>query len=123
MARDKKAARGRDEPQVQEEMTVIVMRFTGSSQSLQKGFDAVSQALSALGPGSSVVVQRQPPQLQPGDGVAIDAEAQHPAEESTDGDGTEAGSGSGKVKLRKPRPRQSTRLWVTLTCRRMAYHR
>ena len=51
MARDKKPARGAAEPQQQEEMTVVVLKFKGGSHSLQKGFDAVSQAINALGPG------------------------------------------------------------------------
>ncbi len=47
MARDKtKPLRGSDE---QEEMTVVILRFKGGGESLQKGFDTVSQALAALG--------------------------------------------------------------------------
>lgn len=76
MARDKKPGRGADEPQ-QEEMTVVVLKFKGGSHSLQKGFDAVSQAISALGPGPQnshrVVVQRQPAQIAAGNGDVIDA--------------------------------------------------
>lgn len=84
MARDKRAARGPDEPQPQEEMTVIVMKFKGGSHSLQKGFDAVSKALSALGSGSSNndSVIRGQPQLPSAEGKVIDDEAQHLAEKS-----------------------------------------
>ena len=34
----------------QEEMTVVILRFKGGGETLQKGFDTVSQALAALGP-------------------------------------------------------------------------
>jgi hypothetical protein len=82
-----------------------LVQFKGGSHSLHKGFDAVSQALSLLGPGQSnnqIVVQHQPQQLPPGEGGAIDTEAQHLAEESADGEGTEAGSGSGSGKVKRP---------------------
>jgi len=105
MARDKRAARGSDEPQPQEEMTVVVLKFKGSSHSLHKGFDAVTQALSLLGPGQSnnqIVVQRQPQQLPPGEGDAIDTEAQNLGEEFAAAEGTEEGSGSGNGKAKKP---------------------
>jgi hypothetical protein len=77
MARDKKPAHGSTEPQ-QEEMTVVVLKFKGGSHSLQKGFDAVSQAINALGSGQQnnhrAVVQRQPAQIATGNGDVIDAE-------------------------------------------------
>jgi hypothetical protein len=77
MARDKKPAHGSTEPQ-QEEMTVVVLKFKGGSHSLQKGFDAVSQAINALGSGQQnnhrVVVQRQPAQIAAGNGDVIDAQ-------------------------------------------------
>jgi hypothetical protein len=77
MAREKRPAHG-DEPQQQEEMTVVVLKFKGGSQSLQKGFDAVSQAIASLGPAHHnshrSVVQRQPAQLPPGNGQVLDAE-------------------------------------------------
>jgi hypothetical protein len=82
MAREKKPASGPIEPQ-QEEMTVVVLRFKGSGHSLSKGFDAVSQAIAALGPAPAnhrLVVQRTPAQLPPGEDV-IDAETQDLAEE------------------------------------------
>jgi hypothetical protein len=49
MARDKRTARGQDEPQPQEEMVVVLLKLKGGSGTLQKGFDVVAQALSALG--------------------------------------------------------------------------
>ncbi|MGB7591715.1 MAG: hypothetical protein WCD04_06660 [Terriglobia bacterium] len=36
----------------QEEMTVVILRFKGGGETLQRGFDTVSQALAALGPPS-----------------------------------------------------------------------
>jgi|SRR5579875_804730 len=47
MPRNSKDKTPRDSEE-QEEMTVVVLRFRGGSQSLQKGFDTVSQALAAL---------------------------------------------------------------------------
>lgn len=53
MARDSKnkVPRGSEE---QEEMTVVILRFKGGGETLQKGFDAVSQALAALGQSPAV---------------------------------------------------------------------
>jgi len=79
MTREKKFARGTDEAQPQEEMTVVVLKFKGGSQSLQKGFDAVSQAIAALGPvqqNSHRVVAQRPAQLASSNGDAIEVEAQ-----------------------------------------------
>jgi hypothetical protein len=68
MARDKKPVSGSPEPQ-QEEMTVVVFKFKGGAESMQKGFDAVNSAIAALGPSHThsprVVVQRQPAQIAP----------------------------------------------------------
>lgn len=109
MARDKRAVRGTDEPQAQqEEMTVILLKFKGDSQSLQKGFDVVAQAISALGsPRHHSVVQRQPQQLPAADGNVIDAEARRPAEEpAADDSGEETpGFGSGKAKKSASAPK------------------
>ncbi len=44
----------------QEEMTVVILRFKGGGETLQKGFDTVSQALAALGP-PAVSQRRLPP--------------------------------------------------------------
>ena len=70
----------------QEEMTVVVMRFKGSGESLQKGFDAVSQAIAALGAPQMPVQQRvftqqrpaqQPQQLKaPAAADIIDADSE-----------------------------------------------
>jgi hypothetical protein len=78
MAREKKPAYGSTEPQ-QEELTVVVMKYRGGSASLQKGFDAVSQAIASLGPAPSnnhrVIVQRTPAQIAAPDEV-IDTDTQ-----------------------------------------------
>jgi hypothetical protein len=106
MARDKRVARGLDEPQAQqEEMTVIVLKFKGGSQSLQKGFDAVSQALSTLGSGplnNHSVVQRQPQHLPSAEGQAIEAESQKLPEEAAADDPSQEVSVSGTGKAKKP---------------------
>jgi hypothetical protein len=98
MVREKRSARGSDEPQPQEEMTVIVLKFKGGSHSVHKAFDAVSQALSLLGPGGQSnnqnVVQRQPRQLPSAEGKVIDGEAQHLAEEFAADDSGEETPGS-----------------------------
>lgn len=96
MARDNrsKPLRNPEDAQQQEEMTVVVMRFKGSGESLQKGFDAVSQAIAALGVPQPPMQQRvfappRPPvqlpagpviegQVQNGDGEYIEEEADAP---------------------------------------------
>jgi hypothetical protein len=105
MAREKRAGRDSDEPQAQqEEMTVIVLKFKGGSQSLQKGFEAVSQALSALGEGSSNnhrVVKRQPQRLASPEDKVIEVE-----DTATDDTAQETPlSGNGKVKKPQASPR------------------
>jgi hypothetical protein len=92
MARGRKL--GDEEPQ--EEMTVVVLRFKGSSQTLQKSFDAVSQALGALGP-----VQQHPARLQRrelpagqagngnGGAVDVDADGLDDLDDEPDDEGTE----------------------------------
>src|ERR1035438_7851220 len=81
MAREKKPAYGPVDPQ-QEEITFIVVKFKGGSESMQKGFDAVNNAIAALGPvqqnNQRVIVQRPPAQLPPAsaNGSVIDAETQ-----------------------------------------------
>jgi hypothetical protein len=81
MAREKKAARGPDESPPQEEMTVVVLKFKGGSESLQKGFDAVSQAIAALGPAPPnnhrAAIQRTPAHIAaPQNGSVIDADTE-----------------------------------------------
>jgi len=102
MAREKKPVLGTAEPQ-QEEMTVVVLKFKGGSQSLQKGFDAVSQAINALGPGTQnnhrVVVQRPPAQIAAGDGEVLDAEPEATADNGEEEiDDTQQDSGAPKPK-------------------------
>jgi hypothetical protein len=80
MARDKKPVPG-EQPQEREEMTVVVLKFKGGSQSLQKGFDAVTQAIAALGgpaphDNHRAAHQRQAAQLAPVADEIIDTEAQ-----------------------------------------------
>jgi hypothetical protein len=65
MARNSKPVVGSTESQ-QEEMTVVVFKFKGGPESMQKGFDAVNSAIAALGPGSmniQRVIQRPPAQI------------------------------------------------------------
>jgi len=69
MAQKKPAFLGPDPPQ--EEMTVVVVKFKGGPESMQKGFDAVNNAILALGPAQQtnqrVIVQRtSAAQLPPG---------------------------------------------------------
>lgn len=45
----------RVEPEEQEEeLTVFVMRFKGTGETMRKGFDTVSQALQAMGPAQMI---------------------------------------------------------------------
>lgn len=80
MPRDKKPVSGSPEQQ-QEEMTVVVFKFKGGADSMQKGFDAVNSAISALspshpGPHPRATFQRISAQLPqvPQDGRVIDTE-------------------------------------------------
>jgi hypothetical protein len=108
MARDKRTARGPDELQgQQEEMTVIVLKLRGDSQTLQRGFDVVSQALSSLGSRHHSVTQRQPPPLPSADGEVIDNETQHSSKEAGDEDAAQETSvpGNGKAKRSSSAPK------------------
>jgi len=84
MARDSRN-KTPDGPQSQEEMTVVVLKFKGGSHSLQKGFDVVSQAISALGSSPQTnqraVVRHQPAQIAAGNGEVLDAETGNLADE------------------------------------------
>ncbi len=114
MARNKPPVPGSPEPQ-QEEMTVVVFKFKGGAESMQKGFDAVNSAIAALGPAPAntqrVVVQRAPAQLAPPaqNGHIIDAEHEDVVEDPEVEDGapeTAAPAANGKPK--KPLgPKQS----------------
>jgi hypothetical protein len=110
MAREKKPVRGADEPQQQEEMTVLVLKFKGGSQSLQKGFDAVSQAINALGPGPQnshrVAVQRSPAQIATGNGEAMDIEPETPTDDTEEEiDDTQQDNGAPKPKKQQTAPK------------------
>jgi hypothetical protein len=100
MAREKKPASGSIEPQ-QEELTVVVMKYRGGSASLQKGFDAVSQAIAALGPAPSgnhrVIVHKTAAQLPTAEDI-IDAETEDLVEDPTPNDATTETPGDGKPK-------------------------
>jgi hypothetical protein len=66
MARERRSAPSAFEPLAQEEMTVVVVKFKGGAESMQKGFDAVNNAISSLGPAQPAqqrVVSRAPVQL------------------------------------------------------------
>lgn len=89
MARDKKPFVGTNDSQHLEEMTVVVFKFKGGAESMQKGFESVNNAIAALGPSHAghqrTVVQRTSAQvaLPPTDnGNVIDAEVEEPAEET-----------------------------------------
>jgi hypothetical protein len=87
MAREKKPVPGSNEPPAEEEITVFVLKFKGGSQSVQKGFDVVSQAIAALGPATPanqrVIVHRAPAQIPaPANGTIIDAEHEDVVEEN-----------------------------------------
>jgi hypothetical protein len=102
MPREKKSLAGSNEPQPQEEMTVVVMRFRGSGDTLQKGFDTVSQALAALGPPQPpvqqrVLVQRPAAQLPAGPDV-IDAEAREAEDDEFEPAAAEPAASNGRPK-------------------------
>lgn len=92
MAREKKPVQPAYRAPDQEEMTVVVVKFKGGPESMQKGFDAVNNAIAALGPAHNnnprVIVQRTPaPQLQPPptqNGHVLDAEIEEPEDETED---------------------------------------
>lgn len=54
MAREKRYVPPAYEHPAQEEMTVVVVKFKGGPESMQKGFDAVNNAIAALGPTQPV---------------------------------------------------------------------
>ena len=111
MPREKKSLAGSNEPQPQEEMTVVVMRFRGSGDTLQKGFDTVSQALAALGPPQPpvqqrVLVQRPAAQLPAGPDV-IDAEAREAEDDEFEPAAAEPAASNGRPKPSRTRPSSS----------------
>jgi hypothetical protein len=78
MARENRNKPAHSDDGAQEEMTVVVLKFKGGSQSLQKGFDTVSQAIAALG-GPPAVAYRipaaRPAQLTGGEVIDQDDES------------------------------------------------
>jgi hypothetical protein len=88
MAREKKPVPGSNEPQPQEEITFIVVKFKGGPESMQKGFDAVNNAINALGPVNAgnhrVISHRTPAQLPPPppNGNIIDADHEDVVEDN-----------------------------------------
>jgi len=89
MVRDKKIFVGSNDGPQQEEMTVVVFKFKGGAESMQKGFEAVNNAIAALGPSHAghqrTIVQRPPTQaaLPSGaSGKVIDAEVEEPVDET-----------------------------------------
>jgi hypothetical protein len=54
MAREKRYVPPAFEQPAQEEMTVVVVKFKGGPESMQKGFDAVNNAIASLGPTQPV---------------------------------------------------------------------
>jgi hypothetical protein len=89
MAREKRPVQPAYEPPAQEEMTVVVVKFKGGPESMQKGFDAVNNAIASLGPAQPahqqrVIVSRTPAQIPAAptqNGNVIDAEIEEPESE------------------------------------------
>ena len=82
----KRPVTGYQEPQPQEEMTVVVFKFKGGAESMQKGFDAVNNAIAALSPAPAnnhrVVVQRTPAAIAaPQNGDVLDSQVEGLGEE------------------------------------------
>ena len=59
-AKDNGRNKPRPEPDEPEELTVVVMRFRGSGETIRRGFDTVSQALNALAPPVQVLPPSRP---------------------------------------------------------------
>jgi len=85
MARERKPVQPAYQVAEQEEMTVVVVKFKGGPESMQKGFDAVNNAIAALGPAhpnnQRAVVTRTPAQLAPPpaqNGHVVDTEIEDP---------------------------------------------
>jgi hypothetical protein len=89
MTREKKLAYGPIEARPQEEMTVIVVKFKGGAESMQKGFDTVNNAITSLGPAQQrVVITSAPAQLPSAtsaqNGHVTDAEIEEAGAATTD---------------------------------------
>ncbi len=59
-AKDNGRNKPKPEPDESEELTVVVMRFRGSGETIRKGFDTVTQALNALAPPVQVLPPPRP---------------------------------------------------------------
>jgi hypothetical protein len=108
MAREKRYVPPAYEP-VQEEMTVVVVKFKGGPESMQKGFDAVNNAIAALGPTQPVpqrvAVSPTPAKLPPAipqNGNLFSAEIEEPEVKSLD----TATEGGPAVSAAAPKPRK-----------------
>lgn len=110
MAREKRPVPPAYEQPAQEEMTVVVVKFKGGPESMQKGFDVVNNAIASLGPAQPshqqrVVVTRTPAQIQPPpaqNGHVIDAEIEEPEGDHQDA-APEAPVQAAPAALPKPR--------------------
>lgn len=94
-----------------EEMSVVVLKFKGSGETLRRGMDAVTQALAALG-GQSVVraVSTRRAAQQISDGAeAPDIDAVHNEDAGDQPDpAPEASSSAGPRVSRKPTPQKGS---------------
>jgi hypothetical protein len=103
----KKPVSGPVEPQ-QEEITFIVVKFKGGSESMQKGFDAVNNAINALGPvnpaNHRVIVQRTPAQIPApsANGTVIDAETEDVEDQQEIEESAQKTAASSNGKPKKP---------------------
>lgn len=110
-----KSSRGAVPPighDAQEEMTVMVLRLKGGGDTLRKGFDALNNALAALGAPAPVVVQRHtaaalPPQVISAhagtNGAGTVTEADPEEEEVEDEEQSSVASASAPAAPSKPR--------------------
>ena len=109
MAREKKPVAAANNAEHQEEMTVVVFKFKGGAESMQKGFEAVNNAIATLAPSHAspqrTVVQPTPKQmpLPLSNGNVIDVEAEEPADETMEPEEEGAALGAdGNGKPKKP---------------------
>ena len=127
MGRDKRTARGHDEPQAQEEMTVVVMKnLKAAVNRCKKGLRPYPKRCPRSGRQITTLLYSDclnschPPMARP----SMPKQSLWPR--SLRAGSLRAGRkfpGPVIAKERGLSPRQSTRLWVTLTCRPTACHR
>src|SRR5687767_10663155 len=91
MAREKRYVPPAYEQPAQEEMTVVVVKFKGGPESMQKGFDARNNAIASLGPtqpvNQRVAASHTLTQLPPApsqNGHVLNAEVEDPEIEVSD---------------------------------------